>query len=237
MCLSFHTAKRVHFCRNRPKALGERRRIDQGFGFTLIELLVVIAIVAVLAAILIPVVGEARRKALTVKSVSNVRELSNAALLHASTDNGRLPTTTGSEGSETQWQEVLYPLIYDGQEWPGFEPHATGENLKNTVFYCPLLDGAGEGEPMRSYGWNIFLKDGEGMAPPLCLINVRTPGKTVMLASAKNSSGLSPMGPQGGNASSRYGGQTIVAFIDGHVELTPTDEIPTSPQDEFWRSW
>lgn len=52
-------------------------------GFTLIELLVVIAIIAILAAILLPLLARAHRKGLRVQDIDNMREASQGSILYA----------------------------------------------------------------------------------------------------------------------------------------------------------
>lgn len=56
--------------------------------FTLIELLTVIAIIAVLGAILIPVVGKVRASANATKCVSNLRSMQIASQMYAAQNNG-----------------------------------------------------------------------------------------------------------------------------------------------------
>lgn len=59
-------------------------------GFTLIELLTVIAIIAILAGILIPAIGNVRKKAATVKAVINVRQIGMANSLYSQENKGKI---------------------------------------------------------------------------------------------------------------------------------------------------
>lgn len=61
-------------------------------GFTLIELLVVVAIIAMLAAILLPALQNAKESARRTQCVNNLRTLGLAFLSYAGDNNGYLPT-------------------------------------------------------------------------------------------------------------------------------------------------
>lgn len=60
--------------------------------FTIIELLVVVAIIGTIAALLAPSLAGAREKGRRIKCVSNLRQVSLAALSYADDNNGYLPS-------------------------------------------------------------------------------------------------------------------------------------------------
>jgi len=102
----------------------------QPTGFTLIELLVVVAIIAVLVALLLPVLGAAREQAKSVVCASNMRELGTYNFLYTEEFNGSYPTH--------------YP---DGLGWLWWLPFLGGWDsgpLAYKVMQCPS---------MYKYGW------------------------------------------------------------------------------------
>ena len=70
-------------------------------GFTLVELLVVITIIAMLMALLIPVVGKAREAARRTTCMNNQRQIGQAFMAYATAANGQLPASMSISQPDT----------------------------------------------------------------------------------------------------------------------------------------
>jgi prepilin-type N-terminal cleavage/methylation domain-containing protein len=120
-----------------------RRAISSGF--SLVELLVVVGIVAVLVALLLPVLGRARAEANRVACMSNLRQLLQAQLMYANDSRGFL--TYPNWGHDRQATDAVWPtgwLYSQGQLSDPLAPDdvktgALFRYLQETrVYRCPL---------------------------------------------------------------------------------------------------
>ena len=103
-------------------------------GFTLVELLVVIAIIAMLAALLLPVLSRAKASAQQTDCLSNLRQISLGIHLYAG-DNGdtlpAAPNVTGG-GTETNHAAIFYKRLM--KNYVGLQGASSPQDR---VFACP----------------------------------------------------------------------------------------------------
>jgi prepilin-type N-terminal cleavage/methylation domain-containing protein/prepilin-type processing-associated H-X9-DG protein len=138
-------------------------------GFTLIELLVVIAIIAILAAMLLPVLSKAKVKAQSVYCMNNLQQVQLAIIMYAADNGEKYPENPGSTITPNSW--VTGRLSWD---LPPSGPNSDNTNTamltageigpyvaKNTgIFKCPadVYPGA-RGPRVRSISMNGFIGD------------------------------------------------------------------------------
>jgi len=142
---------------------GEGSRFGNS-GFTLIELLVVIAIIAILAAILLPVLSRAKDQALGIQCMSNLKQLILAVKMYPDDNGGHFPPNPDYESSPSWVAGNMSGGISIGGPYTG--PDATNSALlvnsayslvapyvqTPTIFKCPADLSTWDGIPrVRSY--------------------------------------------------------------------------------------
>lgn len=102
-------------------------------GFTLIELLVVIAIIAVLVALLLPAVQQARASARSVQCRNNLKQI-GLALHNYSEQHGVLPPSSTSDVEDGVWDDR--PWRFHLHSWASLIlPHLDQANAQNQIDY------------------------------------------------------------------------------------------------------
>lgn len=190
-----------------PVAISSSTPRRRARAFTLIELLTVIAIIGILAAILIPVVGQVRKTAKYSTNVSNVRQWTIACTLHMADHKGYPPyqgkgSMTASDASDVvpftvggvlPWYNALPPYI--GQKTLaeivslGGTPPKAGDN---SVWVSPFAEdtsGTLAWAGWLSYAPSQISNTMSAMPQNRYLVNMRQvkdPSRTVLFGETAN---------------------------------------------------
>jgi prepilin-type N-terminal cleavage/methylation domain-containing protein/prepilin-type processing-associated H-X9-DG protein len=206
-------------------------------GFTLSEMLTVIAIIAVLAALLFPVVGRARKSAGNAKCVSNMRQLGTALTSMIGDQAPNLSVHYYNGAKEPTW---AYDLVDKG--------YLSSDTMKN-VARCPSLATPAkhiDNYMFFCYGLNrlaTLTRTSDPAANPPVQLDEKINTMTIASRSKAAILGDSVLKPgyqgfnayqwlffgfgndgNGGIVHIRHSGRANLFFLDGHIEaLTPAE--------------
>lgn len=132
------------------------------FGFTLIELLVVIAIIALLAALLLPVLSRAKQRAYTITCLNDAKQLNTAWFLYAGNNGDALPPNPprSPAGSWVCGFEDMSSANTDNTNSALMLAGVVGRYAREAkVYHCPADKSfiPGLGARVRSFAMNAFV--------------------------------------------------------------------------------
>ncbi len=200
-------------------------------GFTLIELLVVIAVIAILAALLLPVLGRARAAAKKTTCVNDLRQINLAVRMYADDYADFIRGATRDYQIYFTYKERIRPYLL-----------RNGSGTNDQLFACPAddfdcrlaaiqeffrpEDVTGEGfHHLKQTRYSSYVFNGaaanstETRVAGKAFSSVREPSRLVLVCELSAAIGLS--GHDRRQPGQSNNARNVMSFVDGHVSFIP----------------
>ena len=223
------------------------RTMQNRTAFTLVELLVVIGIIAILAAVLLPVLGRTRQQADVVKTLSNMRQMGVAMLSYANDNNQLLPNRVLDGASDPKWPAVLAPYVGNVQVYVSPIPDVPGRPSDKVTDPRLLASSSPNSLNYTSYMYN-GLNDVGGLGDPNVTVRLNTiglPSQTILLGIPYAQTGFYMDFLNGDNDNdlnkSAFPNGSVYMFCDGSskilVNYPTTVQSSPPPDSKTYSDW
>jgi prepilin-type N-terminal cleavage/methylation domain-containing protein/prepilin-type processing-associated H-X9-DG protein len=231
--------------------------------FTLIELLVVIAIIAILAAMLLPSLSNARATAKRISCMNQLKQVGMASTMYADENNDCPPQPKARAGAPTfNWDPTVY-MIYGHflADYLGIQSRPMPE--RPDILICPSDEGGAffqygpsgfqisaglpYGTHYHSYGMNYVLLFDDNAHDYHKARQIVRPSETLLTSEAKEDANgrlyygtvypyANPL--QHMTIEPRHKNRANVVYFDGHVDLRANEDlVPPWLPDSTWLPW
>jgi len=240
----------------------DRLRIQSGRSpsraFTLVELLVVIGIIALLISILLPSLAKAREQGIRTKCLNNTKQLAYAFQVYLNENRQCVPAVNWGNGD--CGGKVIAGWLYQCNENLGspLTPAALEKGVfypilrSHEIFRCPTHSPdlvLGKTDSVTSYLMNGAM-NGYGKQKLYKINQFKSTDALIWEADERPFNGVPPFNdgssypwetfdpntPQAAGLAVRHGKYATIAFVGGHAELVPHDEIYRRAADTG-RNW
>ncbi|WDE97987.1 prepilin-type N-terminal cleavage/methylation domain-containing protein [Lentisphaera profundi] len=199
--------------------------------FTLIELLVVIAILGILASLLLPALGKARKKSQQAVCVSQHKQLSVAIQMYADDNNEYMPTVNHpDQNSRLGWTFFVAPYL-------NLKTNQIGE----APFHCPSSEIVANWESQKagttynSYFGDTRFNQANARNTPKQLSEIEDAVETVVTADSidgDNWANAAKSLPSSNAIGYRHNNGLNVLWADGHVAWNSTTYMSAGANGE-----
>jgi prepilin-type N-terminal cleavage/methylation domain-containing protein/prepilin-type processing-associated H-X9-DG protein len=228
-------------------------------GFTLIELLVVIGIIAVLAAVLLPVLARAKITAQRTSCLNKLRQWGLAQTMYAQDHDDYIPRESAVAGGSTLDTWVLVKQASSANVWYNALPSSINQHPASdffsrktdfydpaSLFHCPTEQFNNISTPIPDdiyFSIAMNSKLIQGSDPTIKVSAIKLPSATVfflenrltgepMVDSKQATTDLGQPSSYANRFAARHGGVGNIAFADGHAQGYKGGQVvDTTPGD------